>query len=78
MSLLRLLVKNALRASLMAQRLRICLPMQETRVRSLVWEDPTCCRATKPVPQPSSLCSKVQELQEKPPHTTTRKNPTQQ
>ena len=49
MSLLRLLVKNALRASLMAQRLRICLPMQETRVWSLVWEDPTCCRATKPV-----------------------------
>ena len=27
----------------------ICLPMQGTRVRSLVWEDPTCCWATKPV-----------------------------
>ena len=26
----------------MAQWLRICLPMQETRVRALVWEDPTC------------------------------------
>ena len=25
------------------------LPMQETRVRSLVWEDPTCCRAPKPM-----------------------------
>ena len=25
------------------------LPMQETRVRSLVQEDPTCLRATKPV-----------------------------
>ena len=24
---------------------RICLPMQETRVRSLMWEDPTCRRA---------------------------------
>ena len=49
MSLLRLLVKNALRASLMAQRLRVRLPMQETRVQSLVWEHPTCCRAAKPV-----------------------------
>ena len=27
--------------SLVAQWIRICLPMQETRVRSLVWEDPT-------------------------------------
>ena len=25
------------------------LPMQGTRVRSLVQEDPTCCGATKPV-----------------------------
>ena len=25
------------------------LPMQEIQVRSLVWEDPTCCRATKPM-----------------------------
>ena len=24
------------------------LPMQGTGVRALVWEDPTCCRATKP------------------------------
>ena len=37
------------RASLVAQWLRICLPMQGTRVRALVWEDPTCRRATKPV-----------------------------
>ena len=36
-------------ASLVAQWLRICLPMQGTRVRALVREDPTCCRATKPV-----------------------------
>ena len=36
-------------ASLVAQWLRICLPMQGTRVRALVWEDPTCRRATKPV-----------------------------
>ena len=36
-------------ASLVAQWLRICLPMQGTRVRALVWEDPTCCGATRPV-----------------------------
>ena len=36
-------------ASLVAQWLRICLPMQGTRVRALVWEDPTCCGATSPV-----------------------------
>ena len=35
--------------SLVVQWLRIRLPMQGTRVRSLVWEDPTCCGATKPV-----------------------------
>ena len=37
------------RASLVAQWLRICLLMQGTRVRALVWEDPTCCRAAGPV-----------------------------
>ena len=36
-------------ASLVAQWLRICLPMQGTRVRALVWEDPTCCGATRSV-----------------------------
>ncbi|KAJ8779555.1 hypothetical protein J1605_012439 [Eschrichtius robustus] len=36
-------------ASLVAQWLRVCLPMQGTRVRSLVGEDPTCSGATKPV-----------------------------
>ena len=36
-------------ASLVAQWLRICLPMQGTWVRALVWEDPTCRGATKPV-----------------------------
>ncbi|XP_057382115.1 acetoacetyl-CoA synthetase isoform X3 [Balaenoptera acutorostrata] len=35
--------------SLVAQWLRIRLPMQGTRVRALVWEDPTCRGATKPV-----------------------------
>ena len=42
--------KNSLEgASLVAQWLRICLPMQGTRVRALVWEDPTCRGATGPV-----------------------------
>ena len=36
-------------ASLVVQWLRIHLPMQETWVRALVLEDPTCRRATKPV-----------------------------
>ena len=31
------------------QWLRICLPMQGTRVRALVWEDPTCRGAARPV-----------------------------
>ena len=36
-------------ASLVAQWLRICLQMQGTRVRALVWEDPTCRGATRSV-----------------------------
>ena len=32
-------------ASLVVQRLRICLAMRETQVWSLLWEDPTCHRA---------------------------------
>ena len=36
-------------ASLVAQWLRIHLPMQGTRVRALVREDPTCRGSTKPV-----------------------------
>ena len=35
--------------SLVAQWLGIHLPMQGTRVRALVLEDPTCRGATKPV-----------------------------
>ena len=37
------------RASQVAQWLRTHLPMQGTRVRALVREDPTCHGATKPV-----------------------------
>ena len=40
---------NKNRASLVAQWLRIRLPMQGTRVRALVWEDPTCRGAAGPV-----------------------------
>ena len=36
-------------ASLVAQWLRICLLMQGTRVRALVWEDPTCRGAAGPM-----------------------------
>ena len=36
-------------ASLVAQWLRIRLPTQGTWVPALVWEDPTCRGATKPV-----------------------------
>ena len=36
-------------ASLVVQGLKICLAMQGTEVRSLVWEDSACCRATKPM-----------------------------
>ena len=43
------LLKRMGGASLVAQWLRICLPMQGTRVRALVWEDPTCRGATRPV-----------------------------
>ena len=43
------LLNNSWGASLVAQWLRIRLPMQRTWVRALVREDPTCCRATKPV-----------------------------
>ena len=35
--------------SLVAQWLRIHLPLQETRVWSLIQEDPTCHGATKPI-----------------------------
>ena len=41
--------KDEWRASLVAQWLKIHLPMQGTRVRALVREDPTCRGATKPV-----------------------------
>ena len=50
-------IKKAQRASLVAQRLRVCLPMQGTRVRALVWEDATCRRATRPVSHNCWACA---------------------
>ena len=41
-------LNTTFRASLVAQWLRIRLPMQGTRVRALVREDPTRHGATKP------------------------------
>ena len=41
--------KSHLGTSLVAQWLRIRLPMQGTRVQALVQEDPTCRKATKPM-----------------------------
>ena len=53
----------------MVQRLRTHLPMQGTGVPSLVQEDPTSCRATKPMYQapepeahrPQSQCSTTRD-----------------
>ena len=42
-------IKIHKRASLVAQWLRVCLPIQGTRVRAPVLEDPTCCGAAGPV-----------------------------
>ena len=45
----KIVFKIKTRASLVVQWLRISLPMQGTQVRALVQEDPTCCRAAKPM-----------------------------
>ena len=42
-------LKGSFGTCLVVWWLRICLPMQETRVRALGWEDATCRGATKPV-----------------------------
>ena len=58
--------KQKHRASLVAQWLRICLPMQGTWVQTLVWEDLTCRRAAGPVSHNywacvSGVCAPQQE-----------------
>ena len=42
--------------------MRICLPVQGTRVRALVWEDPTCRGATGPAHEPQLLSLRVWSL----------------
>ena len=61
---------------------RIQLPIQQTWVRSLVWEDPTYHGATKPMHDnsractPWSPCSTTKEaVAMRSPHTATRENP---
>ena len=49
--------KMYLWASLVVQWLRICLPMQGTQVRALVWEDPTCHGATRPMSHNCQACA---------------------
>ena len=43
------LIKSQIRASLVAEWVRIHMPMKGTWVQSLIWEDSTSYRATKPV-----------------------------
>ena len=42
---------------LVAQWLRVCLPVQGTRVRALVWEDSTCRGATGPMSNNYGACA---------------------
>ena len=65
--------KEKMKTSLVIQWIRICLPMQETRVRSLIWEYPTylgaispCSTATEPRLLKPVLCNKRSHHNEKP------------
>ena len=51
------IAKNFQGTSLLAQWLRVRLPMQGTWVRALVQEDPTCHGATKPVRHNYLICA---------------------
>ena len=67
-----MLSKTGNRASLVApwfkKKKKICLPMQETWFPSVIQEDPTWLRASKPTRQLFSLCSRARELQLLSPH----------
>ena len=52
-------IKYVLWVSLVAQWLRICLPMQGTQVRALVWEDPTCLARSSWAREPQLLSLRV-------------------
>ena len=54
-------IKKGIRASLVAQWLRVCLLMQGTRVRALVWEDLTC-RVSNWAREPQLLSLRVWSL----------------
>ena len=61
-SMRNFIIKSSLGTSLVVQWLRIHLPMQGTRVQSLVREDLTCRGATKPMCHNSwSPCSATRE-----------------
>ena len=59
----------AFRISLVVQWLRIRLPMQDTRVPSLLWEDSTCRPARRSIPARcnwrKSVCSNIELAQPK-------------
>ena len=66
--------------SLVVQWLRTCWPVQGTQVQSLVWEDSTCHKATKPTHHRArmtqSLCSATGEATAmRSPCATTRESP---
>ena len=61
-SALRLMKDVTSWTSLVVQWLRLCLPMQGTRVWSLIWEDSTSLRATESVLH--SYCSRSCALQQ--------------
>ena len=63
----------SVRTSLVAQWMRIRLPMQGAQVQSLVWEDPTCQGATEL--QLLSLCSRARVPQLLSLPTATREEP---
>ena len=63
--------KDHIRASLVAQGLRIHLPMQGTQVWALGREGPTCRGATKPVRHNYWACARAREPQLLSPYATT-------
>ena len=70
-----LCIKRVLGTFPVVQWLRICLPMQGTRVLFLIQEDPTCFRATKPLAVTTEAhvlepipCNKRSHGSEKPVH----------
>ena len=67
----------------MVQWIRICLPMQGTRVWSLLWKDPTsrgaakpvCCNYWSPSNPETTLCKERSHCNEKPSHRNEEQHP---